>query len=202
MKTINLLLTLIIGVVVSCGHEPRAETNFAKTQTVFIQPLGNIDTATVHFVAEGLSKIVPVLEIKNSIPLPQQAFYKSRNRYRADSIIQYLASITSGNDITLGLTIQDISTTKGNVKDWGVMGLGCCPGKACVASSFRLGKDSKKSQLFKVSIHELGHTMGLPHCPEKTCYMRDAEGGNPTGEEHEFCNKCKTYLQDKGWKLK
>ena len=60
-------------------------------------------------------------------------------------------------------------------------------------------KDEK--QFFKVAIHELGHTQGLPHCPEKSCYMRDAEGGNPTDEEVEFCPKCKKHLRTKNWEI-
>ncbi|MBD8347687.1 matrixin family metalloprotease [Dysgonomonas sp. HGC4] len=59
-----------------------------------------------------------------------------------------------------------------------------------------------KSQLFKVSIHELGHTMGLPHCDkDSVCYMRDAKGGNPIDELTDFCSSCKSYLRKKGWQL-
>jgi archaemetzincin len=38
----------------------------------------------------------------------------------------------------LGITDKDISSTKGVHADWGVMGLGFCPGSACVISSFRV----------------------------------------------------------------
>jgi archaemetzincin len=37
----------------------------------------------------------------------------------------------------LGLTAADISTTKGEIVDWGVMGLGSLDGTAGVISSFR-----------------------------------------------------------------
>ena len=37
--------------------------------------------------------------------------------------------------------------------------------------------------------------------PEKTCFMRDAESHDPTGEEKEFCKRCKSFLIEKGWKL-
>ena len=96
-------------------------------------------------------------------------------------------------------TIFHISTTKNEIKDFGVMGLGFRPGNACVASSFRLSKQNKLDQLFKVAIHELGHTQGLPHCEVKTCFMRDAEGKNQTNDEKEFCSSCKIKLEKKGW---
>ena len=133
---------------------------------------------------------------------PVLARYLPRNRYRADSLIHFLKSQTSKGHITLGLTNKDISTTKNEVADWGIMGLGFRPGNACVASSFRLSKTETNIQLFKVAIHELGHTQGLPHCNIKSCFMRNAEGGNPTNDEKDFCIKCKSILIQKGWNLR
>ena len=95
----------------------------------------------------------------------------------------------------------DISVTKGKVEDFGVMGLGYRPGKSCVASTFRLDKNNRNLQFYKIAIHELGHTQGLKHCPEKHCFMRDAEGGNPTNELSDFCNNCKLVLKSKHWKF-
>jgi archaemetzincin len=83
----------------------------------------------------------------------------------------------------------------------GYYGIGFCSGKACITSTFGLSKNENKRQLFKVAIHEMGHTSGLPHCEMKYCFMRDA-GGNPTNEEKEFCTKCKSFLVNKGWNLK
>jgi archaemetzincin len=87
------------------------------------------------------------------------------------------------------------------------MGLGYCPGKACIASTFRVKGKDKLEKLFKLSIHELGHTQGLArtktkHCPEKTCLMRDAEGKDHLDELKMFCSKCKPILENAGWSLK
>jgi archaemetzincin len=79
------------------------------------------------------------------------------------------------------------------------MGLGFEPGNACVISTFRLSKTNFAAQFYKVALHELGHTQGLPHCPNKTCLMRDAEGSNHLDEETGFCPSCKAYLKSKGW---
>lgn len=126
------------------------------------------------------------------------AFYSPRNRYRADSLIHWMGRQAKTNEVYLGITQTDISTSSRGYKDWGVMGLGFCPGNAAVASSHRL---KNKSHFWKVALHELGHTAGLQHCPVKTCLMRDAQGGDPTGEEKEFCNTCKSVLTKQGWKL-
>ncbi len=170
-----------------------------KAFQIFIQPFSDIDPAYTEFVYQEIQKYYPHISLAKTIELPAAAYYAPRNRYRADSIIRLLARKANAGDVILGLTEKDISSSKNQSKDWGVMGLGYCPGNACVASSFRLLKKSKKVQFFKVAIHELGHTQGLPHCAEKSCFMRDALGGNPTDEEKAFCANCKKNLKGRGW---
>lgn len=38
----------------------------------------------------------------------------------------------------IGITQKDISTSKGQYADWGIMGLAYRPGNSCVASYYRL----------------------------------------------------------------
>jgi archaemetzincin len=71
----------------------------------------------------------PRVELRQPIDLPQKTWNSARKRYRADSLINYLKSICPPDAVILGLTNKDISTTKGKVADWGVMGLGFCPGR-------------------------------------------------------------------------
>ena len=167
-----------------------------------IQPFADISADKVNYVYKEVRKIYTNTIVARPIQLPSQAYYKPRNRYRADTLIAWLSRRTAENYVTIGLTSKDISTDKGDIKDWGVMGLGYQPGNACVVSTFRLSKKNLLDKLFKVSIHELGHTQGLPHCDNKGCFMRDAEGHNTTDEEYEFCPKCRRVLESKGWVFK
>lgn len=169
--------------------------------TILIQPFRDIQPEKVEKVTEGIKKVYPHVEVLEAIDFPEHAYYKERNRYRADSIIKFLNTKTKEEFVTIGLTSKDISVTKGKIKDFGVMGLGYRPGKACVASDFRLSRENSDEQFYKIAIHELGHTQGLSHCPEKMCFMRSAEGKNPTNEETDFCKKCKTFLINKNWKF-
>ncbi|MDW9380443.1 Zn-dependent protease [Chryseobacterium sp. JV558] len=169
--------------------------------TILIQPFTDIKPETVAKVAEGIKNVYPNVKVLDPIDFPENTYYKERNRYRADSIIKFLHKETKEGFVTIGLTSKDISATRGKIKDFGIMGLGYRPGKACVASKFRLSKENSDEQFYKIAIHELGHTQGLPHCPEKMCFMRDAEGKNPTNEETDFCKKCKTFLINKNWKF-
>ncbi|WP_139921228.1 zinc-dependent metalloprotease family protein [Hymenobacter sp. DG01] len=133
--------------------------------------------------------------------LPNAAYYPPRHRYRADSLLRYLVRQYQPDTVVIGLTQRDISTTKNDRRDWGVLGLGYQPGRAAVASSFRLRQRQLPTQFYKVVLHEIGHTQGLPHCPAPTCFMRDAEGGNPTDKETGFCSRCAKQLRQRGWAL-
>jgi archaemetzincin len=171
------------------------------SMAIIIQPFDDVDSAKSAFVYKQILKVYPLVRLYKPIRIPSKAYYPARNRYRADSIIAFLSQKSPNGQIVIGLTSKDISTTKDSIMDWGVMGLGYRPGNACVASDFRLNKMNRYDQFFKVALHELGHTQGLPHCSEKTCFMRSAEGRNPTNEEVDFCTKCKKELIKKGWQF-
>lgn len=209
MKSIiALILFSLIILVVFTNHLPGKTTSksftYAKTLTtenkkIKLLPLSKkIPAHVVKNIYSEIKRFVPNILLDVTASLPASAYYKPRNRYRADSLIKWMSTRAKSNEVIMGITNVDISTTKGKYQDWGVMGLAYRPGNAGVASSYRL---KNKSAFWKIVIHELGHTAGLPHCPEKTCFMRDAEGGDHTGEEKEFCSKCKKVLVKNGWLL-
>lgn len=189
--------------ILSCSEKKMTvkEPEQKSAVTILIQPFSDIKPEKVEMVAAGIKKVYPNVKVLEAMDFPENAYYKERNRYRADSTIKFLNNRTQEGFVTIGLTSKDISATKGKIKDFGIMGLGYRPGKACVASSFRLSRENSDEQFYKIAIHELGHTQGLPHCPEKMCFMRNAEGKNPTNEETDFCKKCKTFLISKNWKF-
>jgi len=202
MPSKTIYVPLLFLFFCSCNNNGTSSTFLTKTNTVIdIQPFDGITAAHADYVFNELKKNYPFINIKKPIALPVTAYYPARKRYRADSLINYLSRLTIAGHKTLGLTNKDISATKNDVVDWGVMGLGFRPGKSCIASTYRLSIAQINIQLFKVAIHELGHTFGLPHCPIKYCFMRNAEGGNPTNEEKEFCTTCKVFLKYRGWAL-
>ena len=197
----NIFFIIFISLIFSCEKSKDNAVKNGEEITILIQPFEDVKPKQLAEISENIRKIYPKIKILEPIDFPKNAYYQPRNRYRADSIIKYLRTKTPNNCVTLALTNKDISVTKGKVADFGVMGLGYRPGKACVASSFRLNTKNKNEQFYKIAIHELGHTQGLKHCPDKTCFMRDAEGKNPTNEEKDFCQNCKKVLRSKHWKI-
>ena len=138
-----------------------------------------------------------------AIDFPQEAWYAPRSRYRADSLIAHLRQTKPDSlNYVIGLSTKDISSTKEPYEDWGILGLGYCPGPSCVVSTFRL-KGSAKNQahleerLIKVTLHELGHNFGLPHCNKSdSCLMRDAGGTVKTVDQEAkvLCDFCRRKL--------
>jgi archaemetzincin len=144
--------------------------------------------------------------------IPQSFFVTIKTpRYRADSIIQYLRNTKPDTiDYMVGITGFDVSATKydddGHIlkpidkyTDWGVFGLGYVGGPSCVVSTFRLKADNKKlftERIKKVVVHELGHNLGLPHCPNKNCVMRDAVEKISTIDDEglSLCGDCRKNI--------
>ena len=170
---------------------------------VGIQPLGPVKPEYARQIKAGIEALYAVtVQILPEKPLPEAAYYKPRDRYKADDIIDTLANeMPEGIRKVIGFTVRDISTTNDDGKDWGIFGLGALGGKACVVSSFRLraGKADEKlfqARLVKVVNHELGHTFGLDHCEVRGCVMQAAGGKISTvdAETGRPCAACSARL--------
>jgi len=182
-----------------------ARGNFEDPSTrcaIAIQPLGAFDRASLADLAASLGEVfVCRIRVLESVDLPSAAFYSPRSRYRADRLLPFLSGRGSADAHILGVTAVDISVTKDEYPDWGVFGLANLGGPACVVSTFRLGRrasarHSLRERLLKVSIHELGHTFGLEHCPTASCVMAGYGGSMDTLDASglSFCSRCRRSL--------
>src|SRR5690606_17610799 len=177
--------------------------------TVLIKQYKGFPNNEVDTVTSILQKIYGVKTVisKHQELYPNAYISVKSPRYRADSIIKFQQKdINSKIDYILGLTSKDISVTKkddsGNIKkpeykyqDWGIMGLAYCPGESCVVSTFRIKNKNKAvyfERLKKVAVHEFGHNLGLPHCPNKKCIMTDAVESVKTidNAKLKLCDDC------------
>jgi len=216
MKVLRNLIPIVLILVISLSLRPVRDwlgNIFPKKiekRSLALQPYGNFVPEWSAEIKRSLEATYPMkFHLLESRDLPETAFVNIKSpRYRADSLLRDLARIkTDTLDHILGLCTQDISTTKrdrnGTVKkpesrytDWGIFGLGQRPGVAAIVSSFRLMRPPKElflDRLKKVSIHEVGHNLGLKHCVELGCVMADAAESLSTVDQvgFELCKKCK-----------
>jgi len=208
MPTRRALLRLAAGVGVSLSFS-RARAHAAPVQRAFLylQPLGDeLPADDVALVKAALGGIIGLaVKVLPPAAMPTAAWYAPRRRYRADKLLDFLdPRLPPDGTRILGLTGTDISTTKGKVYDWGVLGLGRIDGRSSVISRFRCAKNSRgpahaRERLAKVAVHETGHTLGLEHCPTRGCLMEDAEGQVATCDrEYDFCARCRGLLAAAG----
>ena len=215
MRNRNFLLIFVGCMIIyfSCGTKPEKKGWFYKKNSIQILLLGNVEDKAVWEVKDMIAtQFHPDTILLTHAPLPDSCITTIKTkRYRADKLLRYLTTRKDESATKLiALTEQDISVTKygekGKIKsptykyaDWGIMGLAYRGGGVCIVSCFRLQSEDKKlfyQRLRKVSMHELGHNYGNPHCSDKTCVMTDAVERISTvdGAQEWFCEKCEKKI--------
>ena len=173
-----------------------------QLKTLVIQPLGKFPESKSRWLADTLTKIYrgPV-KLNEKIPLPKETYSTFRPRYRADLLLKYLGGRTSKGSVSIGITANEMSTTKDQHKDWRIFGLANSNVKACVVSTYKFYGPTSNYKLLKTTLHEMGHVYGLKHCPQQKCIMRDAKGKDILNQVNSFCDGCHQVMVNKGWEL-
>jgi archaemetzincin len=194
------LLGLAAGSALAFG-ERRARAEEARR--VVLVPLGAVSALETQVVEAALRAFYAVeVRVAPRVSLPRSAYYAQRGRYRAERLLTELEKQADESAFRiLGLASVDISTTKGDVADWGILGLATIDGRVGVLSSFRCRRKAQGPQqvahrLGKTAVHELGHTFGLEHCPNVGCVMEDGKGSVLTSDrEYDLCDSCRARLE-------
>ncbi len=149
---------------------------------VAILSVGEVAPEILEAVANGLARTFPDTAcsvLGEVLALPIHAFDRKRNQYNStmilDEILSFIASKKSFDRI---LGVVDVDIYAGNLNF--VFGEAYSPGAVGLVSIWRLrpqfyGEDPNASLFFlravKESVHEVGHTLGLQHCPRSFCVM-------------------------------
>lgn len=195
--------------LLSCDGSPDIKQRVIKRITIskppqrviVIRPIGRVDMKKVAVIKSRLDKIFDSVVVRKPEQIPTRFYYKPRSRYRADSIIRWLATGVKNGEVHLAVTGYPISITHKELKirDYGVFGWGNIKGpQTCVVSDYLL---KRKDLFYIIAEHELGHNFGLDHCATTGCYMIAGNGKDRTAKMKGFCGSCRGTLVKQGWRL-
>lgn len=197
------LLGLLHGAVAMAATRALRAQTVASRVTVALAPLGPFQPTLLDEIERGLTAELRVSVVRTGpFELPRAAFYAPRRRYRAERLLDFLRpQMRAPATRVLGVTEVDISTSAHGVSDWGILGLGDLGGRACIISTWRCRRTARDAaqasfRMVTTCVHEVGHTLGLEHCPDTSCLMTDARGSVLTVDRTSghLCARCRRRI--------
>lgn len=146
---------------------------------IILVPVGKVNSGIVEFLSLALAETfcVPCALRVMTLDL-EAAFDPGRNQFHSTRLLAQLVSHASGEGVRLlGVTEVDLfipilTFVFGEAQ----LGRGCALVSTCRLRQEFYGLPGDETLLYrraeKEAIHELGHTLGLVHCPDSACVMR------------------------------
>lgn len=168
---------------------------------ISIVPVGEVAGSHLELLAEGLT---PLLHVACTISTPGLdlgfAYDSLRGQYHSTAILKQLRKLPAGESWrVLGVTDADLFIPILTFV-FGEAQLGPAGATVAVASMYRLRQEFYgmppdpeilSARLLKESLHELGHTFGLRHCPDYRCVMSSSPSvENIDLKLAQFCPSC------------
>jgi archaemetzincin len=198
-KGVKLLLAFVSMMVL--GATPLAAAP-APLRVVLV-PCGPAPAAVLDFMGDGLRRELGAEVVQGEMAaVPVAAFVRRRRQYRAEPFLPLLAlRRQAAGDLVLGVTGVDLYVPKLHF----VFGLADPRQKCALISLARLDPafygqrpDPRvfEERALKEAIHELGHLLGLSHCPNPACIMFFSNRLSDTDRKGPgFCPACRRSLK-------
>lgn len=171
--------------------------------TIILRPVGTDSHQKMRWLAESIGAVFGVKVIEGALlEVVDDAYDCNRRQYCAQTILAKLASSTPlelGNKV-LGVAWIDLYAPGLNF----VFGQADAKLGIAVISLCRLKQEfyglPADEQIFrnralKEAVHELGHTFGIGHCPDRRCVMHFSNSLADTDYKSvSFCAGCQPRL--------
>jgi archaemetzincin len=169
---------------------------------------GELDQNAFRRLEDKLAETLPESRITledKATHLPSRCLNRSRGQYDSTLILRFLRGIVKNEVDERVLAVVSVDLYAGNLNF--VFGEANTGMGIAVVSTYRVrpefygeapGPDLFFSRLVKESVHELGHTFGLEHCPDTACVMHFSNSIFDTDlKGPDFCPRCKFKLNSR-----
>jgi archaemetzincin len=197
-----LIVTLLFLTCSSNSLKWNTKQLLQKQKTIYIIPLNGVNQNDVLLSSNELQNFYHynVIVLSQDV-IPNNIKLQTSGKYNANKILKFLGEKYGYLDGKIvGITNVNISTkrTLNNVtyNDWSILGLGAIGGQSCIISTKNM-VTNHQDRLSKVTIHEVGHTLGLSHCDfDPKCLMNDAKGkaSKVDSEDKVMCEQCRLKI--------
>jgi len=165
---------------------------------LLVLALGAVPDDLVAAVADGLSA---VYDLRTSIAprsdRPAFAFNPARGQYHATAILRHIGSLLSSPAPPAVLALTHVDLFLPDVAF--VFGAADPAARTAVVSAARLVRPDVAPdrgrllrRVLKVAVHEAGHLLGLAHCDDGGCAMRQSRDvGEVDAKRPELCATCR-----------
>ncbi len=165
-------------------------------------PIGQVPQDLLHWLAEELAREGWEVKLAPPIPIPVAAFDPRRQQLRGDALLDALrhAHLPGGRRV-LGIVDADCYAPGLNF----IFGQAALGGRQAFIALPRLRPSTYglpmqeglfRARVLKEAQHELGHTLGLPHCPDPLCVMHFSNSLTDTDRKGaRYCARCRALLE-------
>jgi len=171
---------------------------------IILIPMGAIEGRVLDALEKDLAlKFGRKVERRPSIQMPADAFHPARSQYFSSFILKKLHALFEERKTDVFLAVADVDLYAEGLNF--VFGEAEFKGRFAVISITRLRQGfysfPENKSLFidrakKEAVHELGHVIGLEHCPDAQCVMHFSNSLLDTDRKSaSFCSPCQARLE-------
>lgn len=157
---------------------------------IFEQDNLEISPAAIEYIPRYLARTA---RRASRFPIPGMSFAALRNQYDAEQMIDQLArTLPASFPMKLCVVNVDLYVPRLNF----IFGFADQIKKTAVVSVYRLAGENLVARLGKEFVHEIGHLLGLRHCPDRSCVMRLSHTIQDTDDKPPYlCDKCRRKIE-------